>query len=61
MIYKSYLNQLDSDMDWIDEHDKIVALILENGDDISDFKSIIMDKIRVQSYPMIKKKTTYVS
>jgi len=56
MVYKSYLNQLDSDMDWIDEQDKMIALILENGDDISDFKNFIMDKIRIQSYPMIKKK-----
>uniref|UniRef100_A0A6C0CAM3 Uncharacterized protein n=1 Tax=viral metagenome TaxID=1070528 RepID=A0A6C0CAM3_9ZZZZ len=56
MVYKSYLNQLDSDMDWVDEQDKLIALILENGDDISDFKSLIMDKIRIESYPMIKKK-----
>jgi ankyrin repeat protein len=55
MVYKSYLNQLDSDVDLIDKQDKMIALMLENGDEISDFKSIIMDKIRVQSYPIVKK------
>lgn len=54
LVYKSYLNQLDSDVDWADDQDKMISLMLENGDDISDFRGSIMDKIRVQSYPEAK-------
>lgn len=56
LIYRSYLNQLESDINWADNIDKKVALMLENGDDIQSFKNYIMQKIiGGQSYPLIKK------
>lgn len=55
MVYKSYLNQLDSKIKWVDPIDKKISLILENGDDIYSYKDYIIGKIlKNQSYPLKK-------
>jgi len=55
LVYKSYTSQLDSDIEWVDDIDKKISLILENGDNIQSYKDYIMRKIvRGQSYPLKK-------
>lgn len=55
LVYRSYLNQLDSDIDWVDSVDKKISLVLENGDNVRFYKEYIMGKIiRGQSYPLKK-------
>lgn len=57
LVYRSYISQLDSDIDWIDDVDKKISLILENGDELESYKEYIMGKIvRGQSYPLKKSK-----
>ncbi|XWV24848.1 ankyrin repeat protein [Tupanvirus deep ocean] len=61
LVYKSYLSQLDSDIEWVDGVDKKISLILENGDDVQSYKDYIMSKIvRGQSYPLKKNKNKMI-
>ena len=55
MVYRSYLNQLGSDIEWVDEIDTKVSLALEKGENIGHYKKYLMDKIiKGQSYPFKK-------
>jgi ankyrin repeat protein len=55
LVYKSYLGQLDSDIEWSDGIDKKISLILENGYNVQSYKDHIMGKImKGQSYPLKK-------
>lgn len=55
LVYRSYLNQLDSGIEWVDNIDKKISILLENGEDIYSYKDYIMGKIRRgQSYPSKK-------
>lgn len=61
LVYKSYLNQLDSDIEWIDDVDKTISLILENGNDLQSYTGYIMGKIiGGQSYPLKKSKNKMI-
>lgn len=56
LVYKSYLYQLDSDIDWLDPKDNDISLILENDGDIQPYRDYIMDKLKNnQSYPLKRK------
>ena len=58
LVYKSYLNQLDSAIEWARDMDNTIAIILDNGDDIRPYRKYIMEQIMSGfSYPEIKHKT----
>lgn len=61
LVYRSYLNQLDSDISWVDGVDEKISLVLENGDDIKPYEEYIMGKIiRGQSFPLKKNKNQMI-
>lgn len=61
LVYKSYISQLDLDINWKDKVDKKISLILENADDIESFKQYIRQKIvKGQSYPAKKTQETNI-
>lgn len=61
VVYQSYINQLDSTINWVDNVDKKISSIIENNDDIQSYKNYIIAKIiQGQSYPLKKKKVNAI-
>ena len=60
MVYQSYLNQLDSDMDWKDDLDLSVSKIILKDGVTKSYKDAIMKKIiNGQSYPLTNKSSSF--
>lgn len=55
LVYRSYLNQLNSYDNWVDDIDSKVSIAIRNNENWSSYKTLLKEKITRQSYPLKKK------